>query len=70
MLYSIKSDDDFFLKKRRVGFVPNLVKDLRLQDNLGQEKFFEDMKKVFKPLTNRQLKKQLELFKTTLEQVN
>ena len=50
MLYSIK-DREGLEKLVELVSLKNQVKVLRVQDKLGKQKFHEDMKKVFEPVT-------------------
>ena len=50
MLYSIKNREDLEKLEDLVS-LQNQVKDVRLQDKLGEQNFHEDMKKVFEPVT-------------------
>ena len=50
MLYSIKNREDLENLEDLVS-LQNQVKDVRLQDKLGEQNFHEDMKKVFEPVT-------------------
>ena len=50
MLYSIKDREDFE-KLNKLVLLESQVKAVRLQDKLGKQKFHEDMKKVFEPVT-------------------
>ena len=50
MLYAIKNNDDLETLNELVT-LQNQVKVVRLQDKLGKQKFHEDMKKVFEPVT-------------------
>ena len=45
MLYSIRNTEDFE-KLEELASLPNQLEDLRLQDNLGNQNFQEDMKKI------------------------
>ena len=50
MVYSIKDRED--LKNfNELASLQEQVKAVRLQDKLGKQKFHEDMKKVFQPVT-------------------
>ena len=50
MLYSIKDREDIEKLEELVS-LQNQVKVVKLQDKLGEQKFHEDMKKVFEPVT-------------------
>ena len=50
MLYSIKNREDLEKLEDLVSS-QNQVKVVKLQDNLGEQNFHEDMKKVFEPVT-------------------
>ena len=50
MLYSIKDREDLENLEELVS-LENQVKIVKLQDKLGKQKFHEDMKKVFEPVT-------------------
>ena len=50
MLYSIKDREDLENLNELVS-LQDQVKTVRLQDKLGKQKFHEDMKKVFEPVT-------------------
>ena len=50
MLYSIKDREDLEKLEDLVS-LQNQVKVLELQDKLGDQNFYEDMKKVFEPVT-------------------
>ena len=50
MLFPIEKNDDSE-KLEELPSLQNQVEDLRLQDKLGKQKFFEDMKKVIEPVT-------------------
>ena len=50
MLYSIKNREDLEKLEDLVS-LQNQVKDVRLQDKLGEQNFHEDIKKVFEPVT-------------------
>ena len=49
-LYPIKSIEELENLNELV-FIENQVKAIRLQDKLGKQNFYEDMKKVFEPVT-------------------
>ena len=50
MLYAIENNDN--LKKlNELVTLQNQVKAVRLQDELGNENFHDDMKEVFEPVT-------------------
>ena len=49
MLYSIKDREDLE-KLKELASLQNQVKVVRLQDNLSEQNFHEDMKKVFEPV--------------------
>ena len=50
MLYAIKKNDDLE-NLNELDSLENQVKVVRLQDKLGKQNFYEDMKKVFEPAT-------------------
>ena len=50
MLYSIKDREDLENLEELVS-LQNQVKNVKLQNKLGEQNFHEDMKKVFKPVT-------------------
>ena len=50
MLYSIQDREDL-ATLNELASLQNQVKVFRLQDKLGKQKFHEDMKKVFEPVT-------------------
>ena len=50
MLYSIKDREDLE-NLNKLASLQDQVKAVRLQDKLGNQKFHEDMKKVFEPVT-------------------
>ena len=50
MLYSIKDREDLENLEDLVS-LENQAKVVRLQDKLGKQSFYEDMKKVFQPVT-------------------
>ena len=50
MLYSIKDGEDLENLEELLS-LESQVKAVRLQDELGKQKFHEDMKKVFEPVT-------------------
>ena len=50
MLFPIKNREDLENLNELVS-LQNQVKAVRLQDKLGKQKFYEDMKKVFEPVT-------------------
>ena len=50
MLYSIKDREDLENLEELVS-LEDQVKVVRLQDKLGKQKFHEDMKKTFEPVT-------------------
>ena len=50
MLYAIKNNDDLENLNELVS-LENQVKVVRLQDELGEQNFHEDMKKVVEPVT-------------------
>ena len=49
MLYTNKNYDS--LEKNEVASLQSQVEALKLQDNLGKQNFYEDMKKVFELVT-------------------
>ena len=51
MLYPIGNVEDL-QKINELDSLENQVKVVRLQDNFGKPSFYEDMKKVFEPMTN------------------
>ena len=51
MLFPIKNREDLEKINETVS-LQNQVKVVRLQDKLGEQKFHEDMEKVYEPLTN------------------
>ena len=51
MLYSIKDREDLEKLSELVS-LENQVKVVRLQDKLGKQKFHENVKKVFEPVTD------------------
>ena len=51
MLYSIKNREDLE-KLNELASLQNQVKTVRLQDKLGKQKFHEDLKKLYEPLTD------------------
>ena len=50
MLYSIKDREDLE-NLNKLASLQDQVEAVRLQDNLGKQKFPEDMKKLFEPVT-------------------
>ena len=50
MLYSLKDREDLEKLEDLVS-LQNQVKDVKLQDKLGEQNFHEDVKKVFEPVT-------------------
>ena len=66
MLSSIKDRVDSENLEELVS-LENQVKVVRLQDNLGKQKFQEDMKKVFEPVTKSLEKTSQDLTKTITE---
>ena len=50
MLYSIKDREDLE-NLEELASLENQVKVVKLQDKLGKQNFYEDMKKVFEPVT-------------------
>ena len=51
MLYSIKNVEDLE-KLEQLASLQNQVKAVRIQDRVGKQKFHEDMKKLYEPLTD------------------
>ena len=51
MLYSIKNRDDLE-KIEELASLQNQVKVVRLQDKLGEQNFYENIKKAFEPITD------------------
>ena len=51
MFYSIKNRE-FLENLEELVFLKNQVEEVRLQDKLGKQKFHEDMKEIYEPLTD------------------
>ena len=66
MLYSIKDTEDL-IKINEVVSLENQVNVVRLQDKLGKQNFYEDMKKVFQPVTKSLEKNSQDITKTITE---
>ena len=69
MLYLIKNIEDLQNLNELVS-LENQVQELRLQDKLGKQKYHEDMRKVFEPVTNTMQKTSENLTKTISETYN
>ena len=50
MMFAINNREDLD-KLEELTSLPDQVKAVRLQDNLGNQNFHEDLKKVFEPVT-------------------
>ena len=66
MLYSIK-DREYLENLNELASLQDQVKAVRLQDKLGKQKFHEDMKKVFEPVTKSIESTSQDITKTILE---
>ena len=66
MLFPIKDREDLENLNELVS-LQSPVKAVRLQDNLGKQKFHEDMKKVFEPVTKSLENTSQDLTKTITE---
>ena len=66
MLYSIKDREDLENINELVS-LQDQVKTVRLQDKLGKQKFHEDMKKVFEPVTKSLENTSQDITKTIME---
>ena len=66
MLYSIK-DRENLQNLEEIVSLESEVKAVRLQDKLAKQKFHEDIRKVFKPVTNTMINTSEILTKTILE---
>ena len=66
MLFPIRNMTDLQNLKEAVS-LQNQVKFIRLQDNLGEQNFHEDMTKVFEPLTDTLKKTSENITKTITE---
>ena len=51
MLFPTKNRDDL-AKLEQLASLQNQVEELRLKDKLGKQKFHEDMKKLYEPLSD------------------
>ena len=67
MLYPIKNIEDLEKLNEAVS-LQNEVKVVRLQDKLGEQNFHEDIKKIFKPMTD-EMKNTSENIKNLLQKV-
>ena len=66
MLYTIKNIDDLE-KLNELVSLQDQVKAVRLQDKLGKQIFYENMKKVFQPVTKSLEKTYQDVTKTITE---
>ena len=69
MFYSIKDREDLE-KIEELTSLQNQVKEVRLQDKLGNQNFHEDMKKMFEPVTKSIKDVSEEVTKTMTENSN
>ena len=68
MLFAVKIRDDLE-KKEELASLKNQVEEVRLQDRLGKQNFHENIKKVFKPVTDT-CKKTSEYLKKAITEIS